>query len=154
MSILEKIDNIKINILELAEMIKKTQDYEPNVAYNYFIENLFVKRNKNILRLKIIELTASGKSAKEIAKILKKGKVYIEQEKSRIRDLIVDNRDIFRIKGEKPTEVLSNFYKEYKINFLSIYEHLKIKRINTMNFSDEFYNACLSKRRSVHLYKS
>ena len=72
-----------INDIEEIYSMSNIIEFEPNYALTHFIEKLFVKRNKNILRLKIIELTATkNKSAVEIAKILKSGNRYIEQEKS------------------------------------------------------------------------
>lgn len=143
-----------INDIEEIYSMSNIIEFEPNYALTHFIEKLFVKRNKNILRLKIIELTATkNKSAVEIAKILKSGNRYIEQEKSKIRDIIKDNEDIFQIYGEKPTEVIKKFYEEYKIHFWLIYNKFRVKKINQAEYIDELYKLHINKGKAIYPYK-
>ena len=130
MNLQSKIYKITKNLNYLSDQLNGAiNDYDTHI-----IKSIFVKRGNNTIRLKIIELTGLNYSAQEISNKINHGKVYIEQEKRVIRDLITSNFKQFEKYDEngKTSQIIKDFYNCYKFHIAMIFEKCGVNSEMTM----------------------
>lgn len=93
--------------LKAAELKKNQENIKK-------IKRVFIgKGNKAVNSLDIIRMTGEGNSAKNISEILLSSKGYIENEKRKIADKIIENFADIHALSDNPTHVITAFYFKY-----------------------------------------